>query len=388
MIKKRKICFVINSRANYGRVRLLIKQLKQKKNCEVKVVLGGSSLLYKFGNISKYLKKDGIKISAKFYSIIEGEGLLTMTKTAGSTINELANIFFNLKPDLVIVLADRYENLPVAICASYMNIPLAHIQGGEVTGSIDEKVRHAITKLSDIHLVATERARNFVIRMGENPKMVFNTGCPSLDIAKNIKKKLSKNFFEKLGVGTTMSIKDKYIVVIQHPVTTEIKESKFQIEQTIKAIKNIYQKKKLKIVWFWPNVDAGTDKISLMLRKFREKENPNYIRFVKNMSPEDYLKLIMNSECLVGNSSSGIREGSYLGVPYVNIGNRQANREKYNNVINVDHDHKKIFNAIIKQIDNGFYKRSYLYGNGNSSKIISNIISKIPLKYEKIISYI
>jgi len=351
-------------------------------------VLGGSSLLYKFGNISKYLKKDGIKISAKFYSIIEGEGLLTMTKTAGSTINELANIFFNLKPDLVIVLADRYENLPVAICASYMNIPLAHIQGGEVTGSIDEKVRHAITKLSDIHLVATERARNFVIRMGENPKMVFNTGCPSLDIAKNIKKKLSKNFFEKLGVGTTMSIKDKYIVVIQHPVTTEIKESKFQIEQTIKAIKNIYQKKKLKIVWFWPNVDAGTDKISLMLRKFREKENPNYIRFVKNMSPEDYLKLIMNSECLVGNSSSGIREGSYLGVPYVNIGNRQANREKYNNVINVDHDHKKIFNAIIKQIDNGFYKRSYLYGNGNSSKIISNIISKIPLKYEKIISYI
>ena len=173
MIKKRKICFVINSRANYGRVRLLIKQLKQKKNCEVKVVLGASSLLYKFGNISKYLKKDGIKRSAKFYSIIEGEGLLTMTKTAGSTINELANIFFNLKPDLVIVLADRYENLPVAICASYMNIPLAHIQGGEVTGSIDEKVRHAITKLSDIHLVATERARNFVIRMGENPKNGF-----------------------------------------------------------------------------------------------------------------------------------------------------------------------------------------------------------------------
>ena len=388
MTLKRKICFVINSRANYGRVRLLIKELKKKKNCDVKVVLGASSLLYKYGNISKYLKNDGIQVSAKFYSIIEGEGLLTMAKSAGGTINELANIFASLKPDLVIVLADRYENLPVAICASYMNIPLAHIQGGEVTGSIDEKVRHAITKLSDIHLVSTKRSKDFVIRMGENPKMVFNTGCPSIDIAKRINKKLSKNFFEKLGVGTNMSIKDKYIVVIQHPVTTEINDSVFQIKQTIKAVKKIYLTKKLKIVWFWPNVDAGTDKISLTLRKFREKENPDYIRFVKNMSPEDYLKLIVNCKCLVGNSSSGIREGSYLGVPYVNIGNRQLNREKYKNVIDVNHNYLKIYKAIIKQIDNGFYKKSNLYGRGNSSKIMSNLISKIPLKYEKKINYI
>ena len=210
-IKKRKICFVINSRANFGRVSLLLKELKKLKNCEMQVILGASSLLYKFGDISKLLKKEKIKINAKFYSIIEGESLLTMTKSAGHTVTELSNIFDSIKPDVVVVLADRFENLPVAICASYMNIPLAHIQGGEITGSIDEKVRHAITKLSDMHFTATERSKKFVIRMGENPKMVFNTGCPSIDLVKNVKSKLSNKKFRKFGVGSNLKSSDKYI---------------------------------------------------------------------------------------------------------------------------------------------------------------------------------
>ena len=161
MKKKRKICFVLNSRANYGRVKNLLLLLNKNKNVELKIVLGASSILYKFGDISNQIKKDGLFISEKFYSIVEGENLLTMTKSAGLTIIELSDIFKRIKPDVVVVLADRFENLPVAICASYMNIPLAHIQGGEVTGSIAEKVRHSITKLSDIHFASTERAKQY-----------------------------------------------------------------------------------------------------------------------------------------------------------------------------------------------------------------------------------
>ena len=170
IVKKKKICFVLNSRANYGRVKKLLLLLKKNKNVDLKIVLGASSLLYKFGDISNQIKKDGLFISEKFYSIIEGENLLTMTKSAGLTIVELSNIFKKIKPDVAVVLADRFENLPVAICASYMNIPLAHIQGGEVTGSIDEKVRHSITKLSDIHFASTERSKKYIINMGENKK--------------------------------------------------------------------------------------------------------------------------------------------------------------------------------------------------------------------------
>jgi UDP-hydrolysing UDP-N-acetyl-D-glucosamine 2-epimerase len=388
LIKKRKICFVLNSRANYGRVKNLLILLNKKKNIDLKIVLGASSLLYKFGDITNQIKRDGLKVSEKFYSIVEGENLLTMTKSAGLTIIELSDIFKNIKPDIVVVLADRFENLPVAICASYMNIPLAHIQGGEVTGSIDEKVRHSITKLSDIHFASTERSKKYIINMGENKKKVFNTGCPSIDIAKDINMKIDNKFFNNIGVGNKIKNNDKYIVILQHPVTTEIKSTKLQIDETIKSIKYICEKEKVKALWFWPNVDAGTDIISRKLRSFRENLKPDYITFVKNLSPEKYLKVLFNSQCFIGNSSSGIREGSYLGIPYVNIGNRQKNREKGKNVIDVGYSNKEIIKAIRTQLQKKRYKRETIYGKGNSSKLISELLVRLPLTYEKVLNYI
>ena len=388
MKNNRKICFLINSRANYGSLKNLLILLNKKKDVELQIILGASSILYKFGDISTLLKQDGLKITETFFSIVEGENLVTMTKSAGLTIIELSNIFKKIKPDVVVVLADRFENLPVAICASYMNIPLAHVQGGEVTGSIDEKVRHAITKLSDIHFVSTERSKKFVIKMGENKKSVFNTGCPSIDIAKKIDYKLEKNFFHKLGVGNKIKNNESYIVILQHPVTTEIESTKKQISETINAIKFICEKHNLKALWFWPNVDAGTDVISKNLRAFRENYNPEYITFVKNLSPEKYLKTLFNSKCFVGNSSSGIREGSYLGIPYVNIGNRQLNREKGHNVIDTNYKEKEIIKAISKQLQTKKYKREFIYGRGNSSKIISDLLCKLKLSYKKVINYI
>ena len=311
-----------------------------------------------------------------------------MTKSAGLTIVELSNIFKKIKPDVAVVLADRFENLPVAICASYMNIPLAHIQGGEVTGSIDEKVRHSITKLSDIHFASTERSKKYIINMGENKKKVFNTGCPSIDIAKNIDMKMDNKFFDKIGVGNKIKRGDKYIVILQHPVTTEIMSTKAQIDETIKSVKFICEKEKIKALWFWPNVDAGTDVISKRLRSFRENYNPNYITFIKNLSPEKYLKILYNSHCFIGNSSSGIREGSFLGIPYVNIGNRQKNREKGKNVIDVGYDSEEIIKAVKTQIKKKRYKRETIYGKGNSSNLISKYLIRLPLTYEKVLNYI
>ncbi len=388
MKKKRKICFVINSRANYGRVKNLLLNLNKNKKVNLQIILGASGVLYKFGQLSRLIEADGLNITDSFYSIIEGENLVTMSKSAGLTILELTNIFNKIKPDVVVVLADRFENLPVAICASYMNIPLAHIQGGETTGSIDEKVRHAITKLSDLHFASTNRSKNFIIKMGENSKKVFNTGCPSIDIAKKIISKKDNNFLNHIGIGSEINKNDDYIVILQHPVTTEITSTGFQIDQTINAVKQICKKNKLKAIWFWPNVDAGTDIISKKLRIFREKNNPNYISFVKNLSPEKYLRVLNNCKCLIGNTSSGIREGSYLGVPYVLIGNRQVNREIGKNVINVGYDTKQIIAAVKKQIIKKKYKKEYLYGKGNSSTKIAKLLINLPLTYKKILNYI
>ena len=388
MKKKRKICFVINSRANYGRVKNLLLNLNKNKKVNLQIILGASGVLYKFGQLSRLIEADGLNITDSFYSIIEGENLVTMSKSAGLTILELTNIFNKIRPDVVVVLADRFENLPVAICASYMNIPLAHIQGGETTGSIDEKVRHAITKLSDLHFASTNRSKNFIIKMGENSKKVFNTGCPSIDIAKKIISKKDNNFLNHIGIGSEINKNDDYIVILQHPVTTEITSTGFQIDQTINAVKQICKKNKLKAIWFWPNVDAGTDIISKKLRIFREKNNPNYISFVKNLSPEQYLRVLNNCKCLIGNTSSGIREGSYLGVPYVLIGNRQENREIGKNVINVGYDTKQIIAAVKKQIIKKKYKKEYLYGKGNSSTKIAKLLINLPLTYKKILNYI
>ena len=177
-----------------------------------------------------------------------------------------------------------------------------------------------------MHLLKEQN--NTLINMGENKSKVFNTGCPSIDIAKSINFKIDNNFFKNIGVGNKIRKQDKYIAILQHPVTTEIKSTSKQIDETIKSIKFICEKQKIKALWFWPNVDAGTDIISKKLRSFRENTNPDYITFIKNLSPEKYLKILYNSQCFIGNSSSGIREGSFLGIPYVNIGNRQKNREK------------------------------------------------------------
>jgi UDP-hydrolysing UDP-N-acetyl-D-glucosamine 2-epimerase len=384
-MNKKKVCVVITARASYSRFKSAIEAINKHEELELFLVVSTSALLNKFGSASDVIEKDGFTIHAKIYNALEsGNNLIGQAKTTGLGIIELSNVFNNEKPDYVVTVADRYETMSTAIAASYMNIPLIHIQGGEVTGNIDEKVRHAITKLADLHLVSTALAKERVIKLGEKPDRVSITGCPSIDIANQVNQFSNFDVYKKYGgVGQLPDYSNGYLVVMQHAVTSEYDQSQFQIEETLKAITNTG----IPTFWFWPNMDVGTDGISKGIRIHREKSELENIHFFMNMEPMDFLVLLKNSHGIIGNSSVGIRECSFLGVPTVNIGSRQGGRERGPNVIDVDYNHKEIEVAIQKQIKHGAYQKSTLYGEGDAGQKIANVIAKAVLTTTKKLSY-
>lgn len=383
---RRKICVVVTARPSYSRIKTALKAIQNHSGLELQLVVAASALLERYGTAIQYIEDDGFEIAARVYMVLEGENLASMAKTTGLGLLELATVFDNLKPDIVVTIADRYETLATAIAASYMNIPIAHVQGGEVTGSIDEKVRHAVTKLSDLHFVATDKSAERVINMGEDPASVFVTGCPSIDLALEIMADPTLNFdpFRKYGgVGAPVDLSNGYLVVMQHPVTTEYELAREHVLETLYAVRDT----NLPTLWFWPNVDAGSDGTSGGIRSFREQEAPTSIHFFKNMGPTDFLRLIYNSRCLIGNSSVGIRESSFLGVPVVNIGTRQAGRERASNVIDVDYDRGQVANAIQHHMSNGRYPRNLRYGDGSAGQRIAQLLTEVPLRIEKRLTY-
>ncbi len=385
-MEKRKICVVITARPSYSRVKSALKAIAVHSKLELQLVVAGSALLGRYGSAINFIEKDGFDIAAKVYMVLEGENPTTMAKTTGLGVMELANVFYNLQPDAVITIADRFETIATSIAAAYQQIPLVHLQGGEVTGNIDEKVRHANTKLADLHLVCTDEARERVIKLGENPSKVINTGCPSLDLAKEVQinPDLDFNPLEKYGgVGADIDWEKGYIVVMQHPVTNEYQSSKKHIVETLKAIHRL----NYPCFWFWPNVDAGSDGTSGGIRSFREKYHPQNIRFFKNMEPVDFLRLLKNSKALIGNSSVGIRECSYLGVPVINIGNRQHRRTRAANVIDVDYKDQEIYENVLSILDAKNYSSSKIYGNGNSGQRIADVLAEVELTSFKTIQY-
>lgn len=382
----RKVGLVVTARPSYARIKTALQAIKEHQDLELQLIVAASALLDRYGSVVQYIENDGFDIAARVFIVLEGENLITSAKSTGLGIMELATIFDNLRPDVVVTVADRYETLATAVAASYMNIPVAHVQGGEVTGSIDEKVRHAVTKLSNLHFVSTKQAAERVIRMGEDPKNVYITGCPSIDLAAKVLEDPSLNFdpFEKYGgVGLAQDLSNGYLVVMQHPVTTQFGESKAQITETLEAIEAL----DMPAFWFWPNVDAGADGISRGIRIFREQGRGKRVHYFKNMEPEDFIRLIHNSRAIVGNSSAGIRESSFLGVPSVNIGDRQAGRERGRNVIDVPHEAKQIQNAIKAHLTNGRYPSDHIYGEGKAGKRIADLLATAELSVAKQISY-
>ena len=330
---------VITARPSYSRIKTALDAIVARDDLELQLVIAGSALLDRYGTASQFVEADGFEIAARVFMVLEGEAPQSMAKSTGLGVMELATTFGNLQPDMVVTIADRYETMATAIAASYMSIPLVHIQGGEVTGNIDEKVRHAITKLSDLHLVSTAKAQARVIKMGEEPSTVHVTGCPSIDLAAAVAAEPGLDFdpFARYGgVGEEFQIAppedgEGYLVVMQHPVTTEFGASR---EQTLATLEAVEQTRR-PVFWFWPNPDAGSGGVSNAIRTFREQGRSQRMHFFKNMAPQDFLRLLVNSACLIGNSSVGIRECGFLSVPVVNIGTRQAGRERAANVLDV-----------------------------------------------------
>jgi UDP-hydrolysing UDP-N-acetyl-D-glucosamine 2-epimerase len=282
-------------------------------------------------------------------------------------------------PNAVITIAARYETMAVTLAASYLNIPILHTQGGEFSGSIDDKVRHATTKMADYHFVSTERSKQVVERFGEDPERVFNVGCPSIDIAKIILENRNETYDpqdEYGGTGSQVNVNKEYIVVQYHPVPTDYQSQYEKTWELIEAVDEI----DIPAFWFWPNMDAGTDQVSSAIREFRNQRQPDNIKFYINLQPRDYLTVVSNSSCLVGNSSVGIRECSYLGQPSLNIGDRQMHRERAENVIDVACHEEDIREGIETQLASGGYQRSTLYGDGTAGEQICEFISELDIK--------
>lgn len=377
---KRKICVVITSAIHYSRSKKILETLASRSDIILQIVVAASALLDKYGNILNLLKNDGITCDAKVIMSVEGGSPVSMAKTAGLGILEFSNIFDNLSPDIVLVRGDRYEVLSAVIAAAYLNISVAHIEGGDLSGNIDESVRHAITKLSHFHFVTNEQAYKRVINMGEDPHCVFNIGAPELEMINSNCLPLSVDeIINNIGVGADISMNGKYIIVMQHPVTSEFGNNYYNIEKTLKAVYDL----DIAAVWFWPNIDAGTDEVSKALRIFREKHNNYKIRFIKYLPPDIFLRLLQYSVCLVGNSSSGIKECSFLGVPVVNIGSRQNGRQRAGNVVDVGYDASEIKRAIKQQIKHGSYEPSLLYYKENVSANIADILAKAKIYSQK-----
>ena len=381
----KRICVVLTARASYARVKSVLRAIEKSKELDLFLVASASLLLHKYGNAVDVIEKDGFKVNEKVYMVIEGENLTTMAKTVGIGIMELATIFDNAKPDIVISIADRFETICTAIAASYLNIPVAHVQGGEITGSIDEKVRHAVSKLSSLHFVSNESAARRVRSMGEPSDSIFITGCPSIDLAKDVKDDYvfmnTEYMYSKYGgVGDKVDIDKDFIIAMQHPVTTEFEDAHHQMQQTLDAV----YESNIPTLIFWPNVDAGSDSVSKAIRQFREQKKPENIHFFKNFAPKDFLALLLKSKCLIGNSSVGIRECSYLGVPVVNIGTRQNGRTRGHNVINADYSKQEILQALNTHLKNGKkYPTIELYGDGSAGPRIAQILETTTPSTEK-----
>lgn len=385
MKNKRKICVVLVDRANYGRLKPVMAAIKNHPSLELSVIASGTLVLERFSYPIKEVERDGFEINSKIYVELEGSVPTTMAKSIGFSVIEFSSEFLRLEPDIVLLIGDRYEALAACIAASYMNKTVCHIQGGEVSGSIDESARHAITKFSHYHFPSTHRSKEFLVRMGENPETILGVGCPSSDIAKSlIKSQKNLNVLNFSGNGPSIDVNKPFLLSIYHPNTTKYGSEVNEMLELLKALDKI----KMQTVILWPNIDAGSDHISKTLRVFRDNINNDWLRTITNVNPTDYLNILANAACAVGNSSSFVRDSSFLGTPVVLVGDRQDGREFANNVIKVKPVVGDIERSIQFQLNHGPYDISSLYGDGNVSDRIASELAKAKLYSQKILNYI
>jgi UDP-hydrolysing UDP-N-acetyl-D-glucosamine 2-epimerase len=341
------VAVVITARPSYSRIRSVLTALQNRPDVELQIVACASAVVTRFGRVADQIAKDGFAIAETVDSVLDEDTLGNSAKSTGLLMLQLAGTLERLRPDVVVTIADRHETLATAIAASYQHIPLCHIQGGERTGSIDDKVRNAVTQLADVHCVATRIAAARVAGLVGNVAGLHETGCPSIDLAAEAL---------RLGPSTLADV-----IVLQHPVTDQLERAGEQMRATIEAVGK-------DALYFWPGEDAGG---SLMSKELRLAGiNP-----VRNMAPLDFLRALLGCKVLVGNSSVGIRECSFLGVPVVNIGTRQQGRERGPNVLDAPHIADEIHTFAVAQAYGDRPRSSTLYGDGHAGERIAGILA-------------
>jgi len=377
----RTVCVVIGSRANYSSIKSAMRAVDAHPDLQLQLVVGASALLDRYGTVLDLIERDGFEPDERVFMLIEGETPGTMAKSTGLGLLELPTAFDRLEPDVVITVGDRFETMATALAATYMNIPLAHTMGGEVSGNIDESIRHAVTKFAHVHFPASQGAAERIVRMGEEPESVHMVGCPRMDLVADVLRDggdgLSDLF--RFGVGGSFSLDEPFLLVSQHPVTTEYGDGERQIDETLRALQEVG----LPAIVLWPNADAGSEHIARGIRKFREHEDDSRLHFFKNLPTDDYIRLMSRTACVVGNSSSAIREGSFIGTPAVNIGTRQEGRDRGSNVVDVDYDRGEIAGAIRAQVEHGQFEHEPIYGSGDAGEKIADILAARPLSIHK-----
>lgn len=383
---KRKVCFIITSFIHYSRNFLILEELKKRNDIELHIILGGVVLLERYAsnsfNLKQILSDEGYEHVHEAYFNVDGDIHIVKAKTVGLGVIEFSSIFHAIKPDVVLVRGDRFEVLAAVTAAVYMNITVAHIEGGDISGTLDESVRHAITKLAHIHFATNEPAKERILKMGERKEHVFNFGSPDVEVIRRMEASglsLTHVDFEHLGSGTTFNPQADFLMVMYHPVSTEIETLAENTRNLLQAV----HRTGMQTIWFWPNFDAGAEFISHELRVFRNTVPDHHIRFMRYVPPKQFLSLLVNTKCLIGNSSAGIKECSYLGIPVVNVGDRQSNRLMADNVVTCGNDTQAIMQAIKDQLKIGRYPPSHLYVANDTSKEIAHVLAESKLYTQK-----
>ena len=381
---KRKVLVLLVDRANYGRLKPVMQAIQRHPALTLQVLAAGTMVLERFSLPIEEVRADGFPVDGEVFIEVEGSTPLTMAKSVGFATIEFASEFHRLKPDVVVLIGDRYEALAATVAAAYMNLCVLHIQGGEVSGSIDESCRHAISKFAHYHFPSTRRSAEYLVRMGERPETILGIGCPSSDLAMGLDSVITDDILNSSkGGGVHIDTSMPFLLVTFHPTTTQYGSEKEEMHQLLLALKEL----QMPTVLLWPNIDAGADHISKIVRLFRDQHAPGWLRTLTNLTPENYLKVLANTACAIGNSSSFVRDASFFGTPVVLVGTRQDGRERDLHVTRVPPVASEIAETAMAQLQHGRYTPSTLYGDGKVSERVAEVLATLKAYTQKRLAY-
>lgn len=382
---RRKILGVTGIRSEYDLMSTVYREIHNHPKLELELLVTGAHLSPSHGDTIREIESDGFVIADRVESLLHGDALSSRIKGLAVQLQGMIQTIVRVNPDILLVLGDREESITTALVGAYMNIPVAHVAGGDrVVGNVDDQVRHAVTKLAHLHFVTNEESYKRVIALGEEPFRVYNTGNPGLDRILTEPELSCKLLSESLGFD--IEDDEPFILLIQHVISTEVQHAYEQMKITLDAVKRLG----IKTILSYPNSDAGSQEL---VRAIHECEHLPFLYTAKNIPRLEFVNIMRKASCMLGNSSAGILEAPLLKLPVINVGNRQKGRLHAENVQFVPHDVNEICEAVRKAV----YDQTYLevvksclnpYGNGTSSKEIANILATVPIDSKLLIKEI